>query len=168
MSEHDKKFFKNFSLLIAVLVLFCIGMIVLGNVIGSKVMPTDNPHHAQQVAERVASVGQVYAGEAGAEALAAASETTEEPTLAFDGSLDGEMIYNNVCMACHTTGAGGAPKLEASAWDERLAKGTDMLVDHAINGFQGAAGVMPAKGGRMDLSDEQVRASVEFMLAQIQ
>ncbi|MBY6204344.1 c-type cytochrome [Halomonas denitrificans] len=97
----------------------------------------------------------------------AAAETASAgaaPQVAFDGSLDGAMIYDRVCAACHDSGAAGAPMLVAADWTDRLPKGEDTLVDHAINGI----GVMPAKGGRSDLSDEQVRASVEYMLAQVQ
>ena len=74
------------------------------------------------------------------------------------------MIYNNACQACHMAGAAGAPQLVAEQWEDRLDKGEDTLVSHAINGFN----AMPARGGRTDLSDEQVRASVEYMLAQIE
>nr|WP_240956242.1 c-type cytochrome [Wenzhouxiangella sp. XN79A] len=74
------------------------------------------------------------------------------------------MIYNNVCAACHNSGAAGAPMLVASDWTDRMPQGEDTLVQHAIDGI----GTMPAKGGRMDLSDEQVRASVEYMLAEIE
>ena len=74
------------------------------------------------------------------------------------------MIYNSACQACHMSGAAGAPLLVAAQWEDRLDKGKDTLVSHAINGFN----AMPAKGGRTDLSDEQVRASVEYMLAEIE
>ena len=84
--------------------------------------------------------------------------------VAFDGSLDGKMIYEAVCQACHMAGAAGAPQLVAAQWEGRLDQGVDTLVQHAIEGI----GVMPAKGGRADLSDEQVRASVEYMLDQLQ
>ena len=87
---------------------------------------------------------------------------------AFDGSLDGEMIYNNVCAACHTSGAGGAPKLIAAEWEGRLEQGMDAMVANAIAGFMGEKGLMPAKGGRADLSDEQVKATVEFMAAHLE
>jgi cytochrome c5 len=42
------------------------------------------------------------------------------------------------------------------------------LKDHAINGFQGSAGYMPAKGGRVDLSDEEVASAVEYMVSESQ
>ena len=81
---------------------------------------------------------------------------------AFDGSLDGEMIYNNVCLACHMSGAAGAPIPGTDLWAERAQQGLETLASHAINGIN----AMPAKGGRMDLTDEQVTPAVEFMLAQ--
>ena len=57
-----------------------------------------------------------------------------------------------------------APKLgDKEAWSARLAQGWSVLIDHAINGYKG----MPAKGGRADLSDDQVTASVGFMLSNV-
>jgi len=58
------------------------------------------------------------------------------------------------------TGAAGAPIPGSDAWGERAAKGLDTLSASAINGI----GVMPAKGGRADLSDDEIRAAVEHML----
>jgi cytochrome c5 len=40
------------------------------------------------------------------------------------------------------------------------------LDKHALEGFQGKSGVMPAKGGRLDLSDELVKATVAHMVSQ--
>jgi cytochrome c5 len=97
------------------------------------------------------------AAEAAAKAAAAAS-------VAFEGALDGELIYKNVCAACHDTGAGGAPKADKAAWAPRIAQGLETLVKHAVEGFQGNAGIMPAKGGRADLTDEQVKVTVEYMV----
>ena len=105
-------------------------------------------------------------GDDSQEQQAAAEEAADsaQQQVAFGGSMDGEMIYNSACQACHMSGAAGAPLLVAAQWEDRLAKGKDTLVSHAINGFN----AMPAKGGRTDLSDEQVRASVEYMLAEIE
>ena len=49
---------------------------------------------------------------------------------------------------------------------ERVAQGSDTLYDHAINGFTGAAGFMPQKGGRLDLSDQEVRDAVDYMVTE--
>jgi len=74
---------------------------------------------------------------------------------------DGEAIYNKACMACHMTGAAGAPiRGKADQWEPRQEKGIDTLYDHAINGFQ----AMPAKGGQPGLSDDEVKAAVDYML----
>ena len=71
--------------------------------------------------------------------------------------------YNKSCAVCHSAGVAGAPKTgNAEAWAPRLEKGMDALVTSVKNGLN----AMPAKGGRADLSDEEVTAAVEYMLAQ--
>lgn len=80
---------------------------------------------------------------------------------------DAKATYDSVCFACHSTGAAGAPKTgDKAAWSDRIAKGMDTLKKHAIEGFKGSAGFMPAKGGRADLSDADVGAAVEYMVSQ--
>ena len=111
-------------------------------------------HHnlEHSVEERLAPVGEVRLESD----LAAASETQEV-------ALTPEGIYNTYCVACHAAGIAGAPKLgDAAAWAPRLAKGNEMLVTNAINGI----GAMPAKGTCMSCSDEDIRVTVEYMLAQ--
>ncbi|MEH6644034.1 c-type cytochrome [Vreelandella glaciei] len=74
---------------------------------------------------------------------------------------DGEATYNQACMACHMTGAAGAPiRGNAEHWEPRLEKDMDTLYDHAINGFQ----AMPPKGGQLGLSDDEVKAAVDHLL----
>lgn len=83
---------------------------------------------------------------------------------ASSGPRSGEDVYNAACMACHATGAAGAPKLgDAAAWADRIAKGTDALHDSGINGLPGTG--MMAKGGCMNCSDEEVIAAVDYMVA---
>jgi len=80
------------------------------------------------------------------------------------GPRSGEDVYNSACMACHSTGAGGAPKLgDVVAWADRIAKGTDALHDAGVNGVPGTG--MIAKGGCMSCSDEEVHAAVDYMVA---
>ncbi len=79
------------------------------------------------------------------------------------GPRSGEDVYNAACMACHTTGAGGAPVLgDVAAWADRIAKGTDVLYDSGVNGVAGTG--MIAKGGCMDCSDEEIYAAVDYMI----
>jgi len=83
---------------------------------------------------------------------------------ASSGPRSGEDVYNAACMACHSTGAAGAPKLgDAAAWADRIAKGTDVLYASGIDGIAGTG--MMAKGGCMNCSDEEVNAAVDYMVA---
>ena len=78
-------------------------------------------------------------------------------------AAEGQSVYQQACFACHATGAAGAPKLDdKAAWKDRIAKGKETLYKHAINGFN----AMPAKGGRADLSDADVKAAVDYMVSQ--
>jgi len=75
-------------------------------------------------------------------------------------------VYDTACAACHAAGIAGAPKFgDKAAWAPRIAQGPSVLHDHATKGFQGKAGVMPAKGGNASLSDADVKAAVDFMVA---
>ncbi len=83
---------------------------------------------------------------------------------ASSGPRSGEDVYNAACMACHATGAGGAPLLgDTAAWADRIGKGMDALYASGINGLPGTG--MIAKGGCMNCSDEEVTAAVDFMIA---
>ena len=80
------------------------------------------------------------------------------------GVLGGEQVYAQVCKTCHETGLAGAPKFgDNAAWGARIAQGESTMEQHAVAGFQGKAGMMPAKGGNADLTDDEVRRAVVFM-----
>ena len=79
-------------------------------------------------------------------------------------ALDGQKVYNAACAVCHTAGIAGAPKLaDKASWAPRIKQGNDVLYTHAIKGFQGKAGMMPAKGGST-ASDDEVKAAVDYMV----
>ena len=167
MSEQDDQIFiKRFSLVLVALAAFTLIIIAVAATINSTREPSENTARTEARLERLAPVAGVFSGDTGRAAAQAAVEAAAAagPNVAFDGSLDGQMIYEQACGTCHEIGAAGAPQLVASAWDSRLDQGRDVLVEHAINGI----GTMPAKGGRSDLSDEQVAASVDYMLGAIQ
>lgn len=76
--------------------------------------------------------------------------------------VDGKQVFDNVCTACHSTGAAGAPKVgDKAAWGPRIATGLEMLYKSALNGKN----VMPARGGHPELSDDQVKAAVDYMVS---
>ncbi len=82
------------------------------------------------------------------------------------GSDIGKKVFDTTCTACHTAGVAGAPKFgDKAAWAPRIAQGIDVLHQHAIKGFTGKAGMMPPKGGNMNLSDADVMAAVDYMVA---
>lgn len=79
----------------------------------------------------------------------------------------GTQVYNAVCMGCHAAGVAGAPKVgDTAAWSARIAQGYATLVSHAVNGYKGNAGQMPAKGGNPDLDDVEVARAVAYMANQ--
>jgi cytochrome c5 len=79
----------------------------------------------------------------------------------------GEEVYKQTCFACHAAGVAGAPKLgDKAAWGPRIAQGIDTLYTHSLKGFQGKVGVMPPKGGNVTLPDADVKAAVDYMVAQ--
>ncbi|MDA0694468.1 MAG: c-type cytochrome [Proteobacteria bacterium] len=76
----------------------------------------------------------------------------------------GEEVYNSACMACHVSGAGGAPIVgDIAAWQPRIAVGMAALYDSGVNGVPGTS--MMAKGGCMSCSDEEINGAVDFMVA---
>lgn len=164
--EHDRIFIKNFSIVIVALMVFTVLIIVLALAIHQS--QEREPSAARDAAkeERLQPLAGVYAGETGraaAQAEAAAAAATE-PQVAFDGSTDGGMIYDRVCAACHDAGVAGAPTLARDTWGDRLDQDREDLIASVINGL----GAMPPRGGRNDLSDEQVAASVDYMLDRIE
>lgn len=169
MSDQDRTFMKNFSWLLAGLAVFTVVIAIVAANLNNLSNRPENPNTVTELESRIAPVGQVYAGDTGRQALADA-EAAKKATMkvAFDGSTDGAMIYAQVCSVCHQAGVAGAPTMDKSAWESRITQGTDVLITHAIEGYQGSAGLMPARGGRPDLSDEQVQVTVEWMISQLQ
>ncbi len=83
------------------------------------------------------------------------------------GPADGESVYQATCVACHSSGIAGSPIVgDVDDWTVRLEQGFETLVTHAIEGYTGSTGLMPAKGGNPALSDEAVTAAVQFMVDQ--
>lgn len=114
---------------------------------------------------------QALSGNGDGDAEEVAEEDAAEEAVAEDVSMDeldpsaGRTVYNSSCASCHTPGVAGAPETgDRGAWEARLDKGLAVLIEHAIEGFQGDDGFMPPRGGDSGLSDEEVANAVAFMI----
>jgi cytochrome c5 len=144
------------SLIALTFVIASLAVYVVNTARPSKVDPTV----AALANERIKPVGQVQIGGNGAPAggaVAAAAAATDA------GAVDGEAVYKQACFSCHAAGVAGAPKLgDAADWAPRIAQGVDVLHQHSLQGIR----AMPPKGGFMNLSDDQVKAAVDYMVSQ--
>lgn len=110
----------------------------------------------ERIIERIKPIGSVYLTEG------AQLDIGVKPKLGKDAGIK---RYKVSCYICHDTGASGAPKLgDKTAWNPRLKKGKETLYKHAIEGFN----AMPAKGGCLSCSDEEITLSVDYMLQKTQ
>lgn len=169
--NYDLDFLKKFSLVILFLAVVTGGLVALSAWLHRAVPPQESQSAIQAQLDRIAPVGDVYAGSTGAAAQAAAAAAAQAQAssqVAYGGTLDGSEIYDNLCAGCHGAGVAGAPRLTQADWANRIPQGRDVLYTHAIEGYTGETGFMPARGGNPALSDEQVIASVDWMLDNLQ
>ncbi len=170
MSSHDQRFFDVFILVIGILTAIAIALIILARSVGAATQTQwvqEYPIYGEQVAARLKPAGSAaLPGEPGAEGapavtiVAAAAAPVAAP-------LSGPQVFNQACNACHGAGIGGAPKNgDKAGWAPRIAQGNATLYKHALEGYQGSAGVMPPKGGWANLSDGEVNAAVDYMISQ--
>ncbi len=165
--EQDSIFFFNYTVVIGILAVMVILFIVLARVFGDN-EDSYMKIRAESTAENTAPIGKIsIAGR-------------KEPTVAvaepapIEGSQEavdiGKQVYTGLCFSCHSTGLPGIPQVgDAAAWTERAANGNALLYERAITGFTGASGIMmPPKGGNPALSDDEVRAAVDYMLVNSQ
>jgi cytochrome c5 len=170
VSKHDTHFFNIFSVVLGLLVVFALVIFAFARHVGYKhqftAMQTD-PMVVQAIEGRTGIPARVAVAGADNSALVI------RPVVANAGAVpamamptDATEVYEVACKACHGVGLAGAPKSgDSAAWAPRIAKGKDLLYEHAIKGFTGQAGVMPAKGGRTDLSDDLIKATVDHIIA---
>lgn len=157
----DKKFFRSFYGLVGGLATLTVVLVVLATFmamgINEKMDDSKQMERDEAIAERIAPVGSITIGDAAAVMV---SEVN-----AAESGVDGKTTYDSACIACHGAGVAGAPKFgDFPVWKDRIDQGTDVLYEHAIKGFQGGAGYMPAKGGSAALSDDDVKAAVDYMV----
>ncbi len=154
----DREFLKFFSGLIGALVVLTVILIIVANMIAGNGQKAADE---KAVAERIKPVGEVVV--AGSSPV---MNALIPPAIAASADK-GKSVYNSTCAACHAAGVAGAPKLGDKAdWGPRIAQGNAKLYEHALKGFQGKKGFMPAKGGNAALPDVDVKAAVDYMVSQ--
>ena len=168
MSKQDSQFFNIFSLVLGILIVIALILFAFSRMVGNntqKAHVLSDPQYIGGVQRNLTQARIAIAGEDNSAltirpAAGAMVVDTELPT-------DGLSVYQTVCAACHGAGIAGAPKVgDRAVWNSRIAKGTAALYKNSIEGYVGSAGVMPAKGGRVDLSDELIQAAVDYMVAE--
>lgn len=154
MSQQDKSFFTTFIGVLGFLVVLAFVFYFIAHSVVNGDGATGEDAMATQIAdENIKPVGSVtLADQSGGGAAASAA-----------GPRSGAEIFNSVCMACHATGAAGAPKVgDKAAWQPRFAQGLDTLLQHATNGLR----AMPPKGTCADCSEEELKGAIVHMLTE--
>ena len=91
-------------------------------------------------------------------AFATAGTAGAQPT-----ERSGKQVVDSLCISCHGSGAGGAPKIgDKKAWADRAAKGLAGLSKNALAGIR----QMPPHGGNMKLTDIEVERAITYMVNQ--
>lgn len=160
--QQDTIFFRNFTIVIACLGLLMGLFVFLGIFFSSHV---NSAMSDTVVVDNTAPIGQVRI--AGSESETPTSEDLQDASSEVATIEDiGKSTYDGLCFSCHGSGITLYPQVgDLAAWEERIAQGNEILYDHAINGYIGSSGIaMPAKGGNATLSDDMVKAAVDYMV----
>ena len=163
--EEDQIFFKNFSLSLGFIAVMMVVFFVVAQYAASD-DEADAKMRSTKVAKLTKPVGQVTP--LGEEIEVIIEEVVDNVVIA-SGDV-GKTVYEGLCVNCHGIPAMAAmiPQTgDAVAWSARIEKGNDTLYDHAINGFVGDMGMMPGRGGNLDLSDDEIKAAVDYMVSQV-
>jgi len=169
VSKHDSQFFNVFSVVLGLLVTFAILVFALARYVGKhtqvEAMQND-PMLQQTVGARTAVPARVAVAGQDNSALKIAPVTAASATAVAVSFKNGTEVFEGACKACHGLGIAGAPKAgDHAAWGPRIAKGKSTLYEHALKGFTGTAGSMPAKGGRTDVPDDLIKQAVDHMIS---
>lgn len=166
--QQDQIFVQNFIIILVML----LGMVTIFVVIARTVDTSDvriAKQRALVILEETQPVGKVVLAGSAAGTAAAGQSVAGDAAAAVDAD-PGKTVYDSLCFSCHGTGLPNIPQVgKAEDWTDRIAAGNALLYERAINGFTGASGMMmPAKGGNASLSDDDVRAAVDYMVVNSQ
>jgi cytochrome c5 len=169
VSTHDSQFINIFSLVIGILVAIALLLMALARSVAASTQDVDvyaDASYVQSVEARVAPFAHEAVAGQDNSALAIAAPAGAGPATALAVPKTGAELFQQVCSVCHGAGIAGAPKAgDKAAWAARIAEGKPTLYQHALGGYNGKTGVMPAKGGRTDLPDDLVKQGVDYMVS---
>jgi cytochrome c5 len=124
--------------------------------------PAPAPAPAAAASAPAATATATTAASASASAASAPSAGAPAATATASAGGEGKAVYDQTCHVCRATGLAGSPKFgDKAAWAPRIATGTDKLYNAALHGLN----AMPPKGGNTSLTDAQVKAAVDYMVA---
>jgi len=169
--KHDTHFFNTTSIVIAILVAVAIALFAFARLMAHGTPELEvyaDPLYRASVEERIRPPVRIAI--AGRDNSALIMQGLAQATvIALPVPKDGPALFEAVCKTCHLPGLVGAPKVgDRANWAPRIAQGKAALYLHAIAGYTGRAGVMPAKGGRTDLDDKLIEAGVDYLVSQAQ
>ncbi len=167
--KQDSQFITIFSLVIGLLVTVAVVLFGLARVVAAHTEDVEvynDPLYVATVQERTAAfTREAIAGQDNS-ALAIQAPAGAGPSVALAVPKNGKELFQQVCSTCHGPGLVGAPKAgDRTAWASAIAEGKPTLYQHALHGFTGTTGTMPAKGGRTDLPDPLIQQGVDYMLS---
>ena len=175
MSKQDSHFINVFSMVIGLLVMVAILIFAFARYVGNRTQEKEilsDTEYIHRVEHRVAPfqreavVGQNNAALAIAPAPGSAATAGSSGGGGMGVPTTGKELFEQTCSACHGPGVAGAPKAgDKAAWARHLAKGLATLYEHALHGFHGSSGIMPAKGGRPGIPDAVVKRAVNYMVS---
>lgn len=152
----DSDFVNQFSLVLGVLIAIGVLIFIIANSISGA--PEPGAAVVEVIKARVKPVGRVHVGDVVSIDIPAAEAGARRAGAPEEASA--EQVYRQVCAVCHASGVLNAPVYgDVAAWQARLSD-IEALYTSSING----KGQMPAKGGRVDLSDAAIKAAVDYMV----
>ena len=150
---------KQLIVVCALALIIPVAIAVLGAQLVTGHKRIDTTEARQSVEQRIKPVGELVKFDGAPPPVAAVAAGVTTVALKPKG---GEEVFNGACVACHGAGIAGAPKMgDKALWAPRIAQGINVLYEHAIKGFK----TMPAKGGQVALSDDEVKAAVDYQVA---
>ena len=173
----DREFFRNYMIIIGLLGVMIVAFIVFAVSYGSK---NDSyiAERSDEVAEMTRPYGRVHIEGQNEPVIDLSEENDPAAEVASinDSSAEsepedlGKKVYSGLCFSCHGTGLPNIPQFgDAVAWESRIAQGIPLLYERAMTGFTGESGMpMPAKGGNPALSDDEIKAAVDYMVSNSQ